>query len=917
MWVSPELAVGPSGSGAFSAAATSGNATWCTVARGIAADGSDRLRCGGSIALEFDVETTAAFSARAAVVPAGGFGTEMLVSITLAGGERRSWIRDVSAPGATAPEHETAAPLIDILPHCLLLPAGKVMIELGLTAPGMAVEAVTLSTLMLAPVLERVVGCEERMDGTSPVCPTGPGTSIAVHGARLCADAGAVVVKFGGSSATVIAVAEDGMSAEIQLPTVAYGPTTLMAMVNDGIGHLTLLPGLPLIVAASLSRSSSRVVVAMEGHRLGRGVVDDSQAWLRLASGVEEACANVTGGTPSLESATSRLECWTNEASAVATIGVRVAVGSASSPVRWFGPNERLRRKAKCVLTGCAHGGRCDVATGACRCSWPWLGASCRNDGRYLVVIPILAIWTVSLLAFGLVRIAGWIGDRSHRRNVSAYSTTMGEMSDGAMMASTIAVSLDDLDVVRTVGQGSCGKVYVALWRGSEVAVKRFFVSMPSATVKTEFASESMIKFHVRHPNLVALIGASAEPERVALVLEYVANGALFDILGKKTIALLWERRLLWASQLAAAMAFLHTSRVAHGALSSFNVLLSASWDIKVSDFGFVATKKASAAAAASPLPIAGEDWMAQQCDMSVPGQPALSGTQTNGSMARSESATAVSLRGLQRQPAKRKRRWTFFRVVPDESVPETTIHNAFWSAPEALLGDVSDPYAVDVYALGVVLWELLSRRPLYAGMHPLTVVRNVLDVELRPSTSSLPPDANGTPPAPFHKEVVPKSGFLFSVSVGVCNAAAFYEQAASEVAEFDTQLLHLRSALAAATKAHSGFSTSADALLYTSVFGSANDALEFLADVATLTSELITVGDGTDLAKRGLKLGSSQAVNSTELGPQLSSQLGSDILSRGNITAMSALSPSYPSAGTMMQSNDILSSASAHRFRT
>ncbi|KAL3538727.1 hypothetical protein ACH5RR_002093 [Cinchona calisaya] len=150
-----------------------------------------------------------------------------------------------------------------------------------------------------------------------------------------------------------------------------------------------------------------------------------------------------------------------------------------------------------------------------------------------------------------------------------------------------LAQATNNFDEHRKLGEGGFGGVYRGFLGNLCLAVKK--VSKGSKQGQKEYASEVKIISHLRHRNLVQLIGWCHDKTELILVYEFMPNGSLDSHLYKETSPLNWPVRYKIAQGVASALLYLHEEWeqcVLHRDIKSSNIMLDSSFNPKLGDFG-------------------------------------------------------------------------------------------------------------------------------------------------------------------------------------------------------------------------------------------------------------------------------------------------------------------------------------------
>ncbi|XP_015574240.2 G-type lectin S-receptor-like serine/threonine-protein kinase At1g11410 isoform X1 [Ricinus communis] len=155
---------------------------------------------------------------------------------------------------------------------------------------------------------------------------------------------------------------------------------------------------------------------------------------------------------------------------------------------------------------------------------------------------------------------------------------------------SAIATATSNFSDDNKLGEGGFGSVYKGLLHGGkEIAVKR--LSRYSGQGTEEFKNEVALIAKLQHRNLVRMIGYCVQEPEKMLIYEYLPNKSLDSFIfdEAKRSLLDWSIRHSIICGIARGILYLHQDsrlRIIHRDLKASNVLLDASMNPKISDFG-------------------------------------------------------------------------------------------------------------------------------------------------------------------------------------------------------------------------------------------------------------------------------------------------------------------------------------------
>jgi len=153
-------------------------------------------------------------------------------------------------------------------------------------------------------------------------------------------------------------------------------------------------------------------------------------------------------------------------------------------------------------------------------------------------------------------------------------------------------LSLDDFDVLRVVGKGAFGKVFLCSKRTGDDAGETYAMKVIEKKLVSKHRkqiaytiTERNIMLEIDHPYIVRLRYAFQNVDKLFFVTDYYNGGALFKhiMLSKKFNV---TRARFYAAELVLALGHLHSKDIVYRDMKLENILMDSSGHIALTDFG-------------------------------------------------------------------------------------------------------------------------------------------------------------------------------------------------------------------------------------------------------------------------------------------------------------------------------------------
>ncbi|MFC1628526.1 protein kinase [Gemmatimonadota bacterium] len=152
--------------------------------------------------------------------------------------------------------------------------------------------------------------------------------------------------------------------------------------------------------------------------------------------------------------------------------------------------------------------------------------------------------------------------------------------------------------ILEKLGAGGMGEVWLAedTRLDREVALKFLpHFAAQDENEKARFIQEAKAAARLSHANIAQIHEIDEEDGRLYIVMEYVSNGSLRDVLDEaKGKSLPLEKVLTWIQQTAEGLAEAHSQGIIHRDIKPDNLMLTEKGQVKITDFGLARLETAT-----------------------------------------------------------------------------------------------------------------------------------------------------------------------------------------------------------------------------------------------------------------------------------------------------------------------------------
>jgi serine/threonine protein kinase/Tol biopolymer transport system component len=262
----------------------------------------------------------------------------------------------------------------------------------------------------------------------------------------------------------------------------------------------------------------------------------------------------------------------------------------------------------------------------------------------------------------------------------------------GEQRKTLVGESIGPYKIIKLVGRGGMGEVYLALDQrlARQVALKVLPPFFVNKTDVDRFKNEARLAANINHPGICTIYEIDENGKRLFIAMEFVEGVTLRERLRGKSLAI--NQAIDIALQTASALAVAHEKGIVHRDIKPENIIVRPDGLVKVVDFGL-------AKLTARDSSIEGDNHNQTKYNQFVP------------QLAHTE--------------------------------PGILMGTANYMSPEQARGKDTDA-RTDVWSLGVVLYEMIAGEKLFQGETSSDVIASVLRNELPSLPHNTPTELSG-----------------------------------------------------------------------------------------------------------------------------------------------------------------------------